>query len=308
MKKKYTLSIAIPAYNEAANIKNLLAALVQQKNTSFSLKEITVYSDGSTDKTGSIVRAFSKKYPQVTLVASKERKGKYFRVNQIFRNCKTDVLIILDADIALAGENCLEKLVTPLLSDPKAMMVAAHNILVRPDNFIGKIIHTNFVLWDNIRLSVPNYDNAANFYGSATGYRGSFARSLIIPDNLTDPHLFIYLAARKVDGFRYCRQAEVLQYPLTTMNDLKKFLNRSIGKKDPVLEKMFNVKIEDVYYFSRRCKLVGLLKTFLWQPLYTPLAIMLSLYIARFMPAGKRNNSPVWDITVSSKKPLQYAK
>jgi len=36
-------------------------------------------------------------------------------------------------------------------------------VLLRPDNFIGKIIHTNFALWDFIRLSMPNYDSAANF-------------------------------------------------------------------------------------------------------------------------------------------------
>jgi len=92
------------------------------------------------------------------------------------------------------------------------------------------------------------------------------------------------------------------------MSDLKKFLNRSIGKKDTVLEKMFGVKIEDIYYFPRRNKLIGLFRTFLWQPFYTPLAIMLSFYIAKFMPLGKSTNSPIWDITISSKKPIQYEK
>ena len=51
MRKKLTVTIGIPAYNEEANVRNLLVSLLAQKETNFKLQEIIVVSDGSTDKT-----------------------------------------------------------------------------------------------------------------------------------------------------------------------------------------------------------------------------------------------------------------
>ncbi|HZE86811.1 MAG TPA: glycosyltransferase family 2 protein [Methylomirabilota bacterium] len=308
MKNETTVTIGIPAYNEEQNIDNLLQSLLLQKHADFAIQEILVVSDCSNDNTDKIVQKFSQKYPFIKLIQGKNRKGKYFRVNQIFKSCKSDVLIVLDADIALVGKNFIQKLTHTLITDPKAQLVSAHNILLQPKDLIGKVIHANFVLWDFVRQSIPYYDHAANFYGSATAYRGTFARSMTIPDTLSDPHLYIYLSAKKLNGFRYCREAEVLQWPLSTLEDLDKFLNRTIGKKDKMLEKMFDVKIEDVYYFPRRYKFLGLLKALLRYPFYTPLALLLSFSIAKRKLPQKKTNSPIWDITLSSKKPITYAK
>ena len=51
MNKKLTVSVGIPAYDEEANIKSLLEAILQQRQENFILKSIIVVSDGSTDRT-----------------------------------------------------------------------------------------------------------------------------------------------------------------------------------------------------------------------------------------------------------------
>lgn len=299
--KKPTVTIDIPAFNEDVNIESLLVSLLNQKRNKFILKDIIVYSDASTDKTHEKVTALTKEYPIIKLIIGTERKGKYFRVNQAFRNCKSDILVILDADITLVGESFLDKLINKIVTDPKAQMAAAHQITLRPDSFIGKVIYTNFVLWDYVRWSIPNYLSPSNYYGAATAYKGSFARSVHIPASLSDPHLYIYLMADKLNGFRYCRDAETLEWPITTLNDFNKFIHRSIGKKDKELEKIFGTGLEKIYFIPWKYKLIGLMKSFKYEPFYTPFALMLSLYM-KIVLLLKTKNSPVWDIVTSTKK------
>ncbi|OGH10554.1 MAG: hypothetical protein A2857_06705 [Candidatus Levybacteria bacterium RIFCSPHIGHO2_01_FULL_36_15] len=307
-KSKYTVTIGIPVYNEEANIDNLLISLLNQKCGNFVLREISIYSDGSTDKTHEKIETLIQKNPIIKLKKDRQRKGKYFRVNQIFRECKSDIIVVLDADIALVGNRFLEKLVGVLIADDNAKMVAAHQIPLRPDNFIGKVIHASFVLWDFVRLSIPNHNSALNFFGSATAYRGSFAQSVVIPTFLSDPHLFIYLMADKTNGFRYCRSAEILQWSIATLSDLEKLLRRTIGKKDEKLEKMFGDKIKKVYFIPWQYKLIGILKTFIRLPFYAPLALLLNLIMLKRAAFLKPDTSPIWDIVTSTKKPIKYEK
>ncbi|MDD2823114.1 MAG: glycosyltransferase family 2 protein [Candidatus Daviesbacteria bacterium] len=300
-----TVSICIPAYNEEENIKSLLVSLLSQKHKKFVLEDIIVRLDASTDKTYEIVNSLSKKHETIKLIKGSVRKGKYFRVNEAFRNCKTDVLVILDADIALVGKDFLEKLIDVISSNKKAVLVSAHQISLQPSDFIGKIIHTHFEMWSYIRLNFPNQNSALNYLGSATAYRGSFVCSINMPSSLSDPHLYIFMKAREVNGFIYCKTAEILVWPISTISDLKKFLQRSIGKKDNELIKLFGKDIESIYYIPTGYKIKGIVKSLIRQPFYTPLAIVLSLYISIFVLKNiKKKNSAVWDIVKSTKKPF----
>lgn len=304
---KPTLTVSIPAYNEESNIEILLQSLLEQKQNNFILNSIVIHTDASTDKTVSIVKRFAKKHPLVSLHENHDRKGKYFRVNQIFNSCESDILVVLDADIALVGDVFLESLTSVMITDREATLVSAHQVLLKPKTFIGNVLYTSFTMWDYVRLSIPNYDSALNYFGSATAYRGSFARSITIPTNLLDPHLFIYLMAKKRNGFRYCMHAQILQWPISTIKDLEKFLRRSIGKKDEKLEEMFGITIAQVYAIPRWNKLIGIFKSFLKQPLYTPLALGLSWIMAKKAMTVQADRTPVWDIVTSTKKPMIFS-
>ena len=307
--KKTTVTIGIPTYNEEQNIENILRSLMQQQTDTVSLQEIIVNSDASSDKTNAIVKRLNKKYRIITLIENKERKGKYFRVNQLFHKTKSDVLVILDADIALKGDKFLETLVTSLMADKKAVMTAAHVELIRPDGFFAKVMDTTFVFGDFMRLSVPGYDIAANFHGAATAYKKSFIQKVNIPTNLSDPHVYIYYMARKVKGFRYCMDAVILQNPAVTMKDIRQLMQRSIGKEDKELKKIFGKKmIHDANIIPKKAKIKGLIKCFLWQPFYTPLAVVMNYYFAKFARPEKVDKSPIWEINSSTKKPIIYAK
>src|SRR5258708_3989324 len=99
--KKITITIGIPVFNEEQNIEGFLMSLLDQTMEKTILQEILVYSDNSTDKTNAIIKKLEKKHPIIKGYFETERKVKYFRVNEMFRKNKSDILVILDADIAL---------------------------------------------------------------------------------------------------------------------------------------------------------------------------------------------------------------
>jgi len=299
--KKPTLSIAIPALNEEKNIKFLIMSILKQKNLNFKLSKILIQTDGSTDKTVSIVKNLAKIYPIIKLQIGKHREGKYKRLNQFFRDTKSDILVVLDADIYVVGKNFLDSLSEILITDPNSMLVAAHQISLRPRGFIARAIYSNFLLWDYVRWGIPNFRSPSNYFGSATAYRGSFVRNLIIPDDLSDPHLYIYLSADKINGFRYCKDAIINDITISTMSDFNKFLNRSIGKHDPQLIKIFGKNIKKAQFIHWKYKVRGMVSLLRNEPLYALPALLLVQYAKLYIRTHIDKNS-VWEVVASTKK------
>ena len=306
--KMANLTVAIPAYNEAVNIKNILNCLLRQRHKNFSLREIVVYSDGSTDSTCEIVKRMQNRSPIIKLVEGEARRGKIFRLNQMFRRNRSDLLVVLDADINLIGVNFLENLVRAIASDPNAKMAVAHQIPLRSRNFIGKVVYASYLMWDFIRFSVPNRDHVQNFYGAATAYRGSFVKTLNIPTGLAEERLYIYLTAKKTNGFRYCNSAKILYWPVSTLPEFVKQAKRSFGKSHSELDKIFGPESSAGYTIPWRYKLQGIIKSFYHQPLFTPLALVFNFTLSRLTLVTPVQNSHLWEISASTKKPYKYEK
>ena len=109
--KRLTVSIGIPTYNEEANIGYLLKSLLNQKLKSAKFVEILVFDDGSTDSTAQIVDSFNN--PAIKIFRGKNRIGQQLRQNQIVKNYKSDILIILEGDILPHDEYTIEELILP---------------------------------------------------------------------------------------------------------------------------------------------------------------------------------------------------
>ena len=218
-RKKPFLTIAIPAYNEEGNIENLIRNILSQKQEYFTLKNIKVYTDACTDRTIPIIKKLQKSYQQIKLIEGKTRHGKMYRQNQIFADCKEDYLILLDADIQPIGQDFINNLSKELIDDPKANLVVAHQIPLKPKNFIGKILSATFLMWDYVRLSMPSQNHLQNFYPSACAYRGSFARTLKFPKVATEDRIYIYLMAKKTNSFRYTFKAKANYWTVSTIRD-----------------------------------------------------------------------------------------
>ena len=81
---KISVSIGIPAYNEAENIENLLLNLISQEiRHPFKLNKVYIVASGCTDDTEQIVEDLKKKYDIIDLLCEEERRGKASALNII---------------------------------------------------------------------------------------------------------------------------------------------------------------------------------------------------------------------------------
>jgi hypothetical protein len=70
-----TLSLCMPAYNEAANIEDTLDGACAMLPEFVSRFEIVVVDDGSKDGTGDVVARYAKREPCVRLVSHEQNRG-----------------------------------------------------------------------------------------------------------------------------------------------------------------------------------------------------------------------------------------
>ncbi len=93
-----SLSIVVPAYNEAARIGGTLEQLRNHFEANDHPVEIIVVDDGSTDDTAGVVRAFEPGRLTVRLLANNTRSGKGAAVRKGMLAATGDLLLMYDAD------------------------------------------------------------------------------------------------------------------------------------------------------------------------------------------------------------------
>lgn len=94
-----TLSIIIPAYNEETHIVNTLNDLLRgEKENPFSLIEVVVIDDGSSDDTRKIVDEYSLRDDRVRCEGYEKNHGKGHAVSFGMKKTSGDYKIFLDAD------------------------------------------------------------------------------------------------------------------------------------------------------------------------------------------------------------------
>jgi cellulose synthase/poly-beta-1,6-N-acetylglucosamine synthase-like glycosyltransferase len=121
-----TVTVCIPAFNGAATLDAKLASVVALDYQADKL-DILVCSDGSTDDTVAIVRAWSAREPRIRLLESTARQGKPSALNRMRGEAKGAVLLLTDSRQPLARE-ALRALVARL-ADPTVGCVTGNLVL-----------------------------------------------------------------------------------------------------------------------------------------------------------------------------------
>lgn len=97
--KRLGVSILIPAYNEQENIRATVESVLRSQH---ARREIVVVDDGSTDKTGDIVRqVISEHMSEPIRLVQVENGGKARALNHAMQAARYDVCAVLDADAVL---------------------------------------------------------------------------------------------------------------------------------------------------------------------------------------------------------------
>lgn len=95
---KSYLSIVAPAYNEELVIREVVegwATFIKKEKLD---AEIVICNDGSTDKTGEILKKLQKKYPNLVVCENRPNQGYGAGVENAVRHTKGELIMTLDSD------------------------------------------------------------------------------------------------------------------------------------------------------------------------------------------------------------------
>ncbi len=293
------ITIAIPAYNEEANIALLLQDILKQKNIKKLVKEIVVVSDGSTDKT--IKNIETVKSSLIKLVIQRKRICLAKTLNHIFSLADNEILVVLNADAHIQSIDFIEKLTSPIKKGT-ADLVSVKLTEVPPINEFEKILYTGLTMKSRMVQSWRHGSNALTCYGVARGFSKKLYTSLSIPQSIGDDAYTYFYAI--THGFRYqfVKNTEIFYRPSSNYRDHKKQTLRFFTSQS-IMKKTFGKKIvEPNYKIPTRIIIKELFSSLMRTPIYTLLylsTVVLSKIISLFTHT---ENVDYWEISESSKK------
>lgn len=303
-KKTPTVTIGIPAYNEAENISYMLGSTLKQKRRSYELERVIVICDECTDGTVRKVRQMTKKHPIIELIDGKRRQGKGQRLNQLYGLNTSDVLITLDADIILKNDHVLDNLVSAF--DHKSVALVGGNDQPLPaKTFVEKVVNTGEMLWYETRKNIDSGNNIHNNRSKITALSRTFTKSVKIPQGIVIDDYFLYLSCLvKKFEFRFASNALVYYRSPDNLKDYRIQASRFTDADliNQVVD-LFDDWVYEVCRVPKKHKAHGLIKTFFLKPIFTPLALLFNLWV-RFFPTkeDKLHKIGEWQTVKSSKK------
>ncbi|MDB5238798.1 MAG: hypothetical protein JWO00_133 [Candidatus Parcubacteria bacterium] len=300
--KTPTVSIGIPAYNEEKNIGALLSALKEQVCSSFILERIFVLSDGSSDKTAEIVKGFARTDAKVTLVHDARRLGKIARLDDLFKDAQSDLLIILDADIIPAHGLVLSELVNAF-RDPRVGLAAGFEIPYRPTTLAEKGFYGWNLVWLDIRKRYNKGISVHNNPGSVFAMSKALYKNTEIPPKSIAEDEFIFFRARQLSlGFAWVPSATINYRLPKALPEYLKQSARYISTKEKMFEH-FGKGIETEYRIPAGLKIGSLLRTFGTHPLMTSLGVSLQAIVRVYTLFRKHSlfTNNTWEAARSTK-------
>ncbi len=162
MKSKLQCSIGVLAYNEAANIRNLLTSLLEQELDLVEIVEIIVVSSASSDGTDEIVQEMAQANDRISLIAETERRGKSAAINKFIAAASTDLCIIESGD-TIPAPDTVEKMIIPYF-DKSVGMTGGRPVPENPEKgFVGYSVNLLWRLHDRMARISPKLGEMVSF-------------------------------------------------------------------------------------------------------------------------------------------------
>lgn len=157
-----SISIIIPARNEAVNLRRFLPSVLEQRYPRF---DVTVYDDGSDDATPEVLGEL--RAPHLRTIRGDGPPtgwvGKVHALYQATRHAQGEVLLFLDADATLTDPDALARLVQRYLALPPGSVLTGITHLVGGGRVLVSLVP--FVIFTYLPLMLVARTRVARFSG-----------------------------------------------------------------------------------------------------------------------------------------------
>jgi glycosyltransferase involved in cell wall biosynthesis len=300
-KNKITISIGIPAFNEAANIKRLISAIQHQVLKNIFLEKIIVSSDGSKDNTTDIVKSIKDK--KILLIENQERKGLARGLNQIVKKSKSDILVLLDADVLIKDRYLLEKMSHPII-DEKKDLVSCRLMEIKPKNFFEETLFISMRLKENLFNQFLGGNNLFNCHGPVRAFSKQLYTKIYFPDGRgNDMYSYLFTKANGYE-FKYLKITEVLYKLPKNIKDHKKQSLRFYNSLNIYQEYFSKSFVRSETRIPIHLYIEGFIKSsplFIKYPLHVFYYVITNIYM-KLSSFSMNSTNDLWSIAKSSKK------
>jgi len=216
----FTVDVAIPVFNEGSCIGCLLDDVVMSKeDDQFQIQHIYVISDSSTDQTDDIIQQFATRDQRVKLIRKQERKGKQDSINLAFSVTNADVLVLIDADVRLAGEHSILKLVQ-YFRDCRTALVQGGLVRVCPGLSLNPAKQAGYFDWILVdRIKRQKDMSWWSIDGRVMALSRDFYQQLSLPLYLADDQFIFYSCIQQRRKFVWAEDAIFYYGPSISVAD-----------------------------------------------------------------------------------------
>jgi glycosyltransferase involved in cell wall biosynthesis len=173
-----SVSVVVPAYNEAALLADSLTRLHDYLCTlddSYRW-EMVVVDDGSDDGTGPLADRFAAAHARVTVVHHPDNGGLGLAVRTAFRHCDADYIVMMDSDLSYSPDH-IHPLLDTIIATGASIVVASP---YRPDAKATGVPPSRLFTSRaaNHVLALAAGGGLTTLTGMVRAYDGDFSRSL----------------------------------------------------------------------------------------------------------------------------------
>lgn len=289
-----TVTIGIPAYNEAVTLPRLLRDIARQQTKHVTIEQVLVVSDGSTDDTAEIARSWDT-CPMTVHV--QQRQGKATALNYIFSHATSDVVVIFDADVRLPGDSTVERLITRM-QETGADLVGARVDYQKPTTYFQKILAASCDMKERMFSQINGGDTIYTCHGRARAFSRRFYSSFHVPSSINeDAYSYVYAKEHNL-RYAYAPLATVLyRLPKTIRDHIKQAVRFRASKVDHDFKTSKTAK--EAYRIPFGLMLKANIQTLMQKP-HLVLYYVVSVYLAL---AARSTQAPEqsWDVSTTSK-------